>query len=58
MRLRSRPLLFARTLADFATTRPLLQALLEQRQAARELERAAERVADAAERTALQRIAA
>lgn len=61
MRLRSRPLLFARTLADFATTRPLLQALLEQRQAAREHERAAERItvaADAAESTAWRRIAA
>jgi hypothetical protein len=58
MRLRSRPLLFARTLVDFATTRPLLQALLEQRRAGREQERAAERAADAADSTASQRIAA
>lgn len=33
MRLRSRPLLFARVFADAVTTRPLLSALLEQRRA-------------------------
>lgn len=33
MRLRSRPLLFARVFADAVTTRPLLSALLEMRRA-------------------------
>ncbi len=33
MRLRSRPLLFARVFADAVTTRPMLSALLAQRRA-------------------------
>lgn len=33
MRLRSRPILFARVLAEVATTRPFMRALLEQRRA-------------------------
>lgn len=33
MRLRTRPILFARLLADAATTRPFMRALLEQRRA-------------------------
>lgn len=48
MRLRSRPLLFARVLVDCTVSRPLLSALLEQRRAALEHERAGEPAAPAA----------
>lgn len=57
MRLRSRPLLFARIFADCVTTRPLLRALLEQRRAADD-ERADERdAADVAASPSLPRAA-